>query len=144
MKQPGFTLIELVIVIVLLGLLAAIALPKFASLQSDARTASIEAASGAVKSAMALAHTQSLVEGEESVSSASVTLEGSIIATVYGYPASASIDLAAGINSDNYAISSNGINRNIQLNNSTQCRIRYRQAVNANTLPVITVTTTGC
>jgi type II secretory pathway pseudopilin PulG len=47
-SQQGFTLIELVMIIVIL---AATTLPKFASLQSDSRTSSIQATSGAVKSA---------------------------------------------------------------------------------------------
>ncbi|MFW5451207.1 MAG: type II secretion system protein [Methylophagaceae bacterium] len=143
-KQQGFTLIELVIVIVLLGILTAIALPKFASLQTDARTASIEAASGAIKSAMAIVHAQSLVEGEESSSLASVILQGTAITTIYGYPSSTDINQAAGIGSSDYSISSNGINRNIRLNNSIQCQVRYRQAVNNNTVPVITINTNGC
>ena len=55
-KQKGFTLIELVMVIVILGILAAFALPRFADLGGDAREASIKGAQGAVKSASAIAH----------------------------------------------------------------------------------------
>jgi len=54
-KQKGFTLIELVIVIAVLGILAAIAIPKFVDLQGDALAAAKKGMSGAVKSAHAVA-----------------------------------------------------------------------------------------
>ncbi len=53
-KQSGFTLIELVMVIVILGILSAIALPRFVDLQSGALTAAKKGMSGAVKSAHAI------------------------------------------------------------------------------------------
>jgi MSHA pilin protein MshA len=53
-NQGGFTLIELVMVIVILGVLAATALPKFVDLKSEAAQAAIDGAAGAVNSAMAI------------------------------------------------------------------------------------------
>jgi MSHA pilin protein MshA len=84
-KEKGFTLIELVMVIVILGILAAFALPRFADLGGDARQASIEGARGAVKSASAIAHSTWLARGNAST----VTLEGTDIdMSTNGYPVS--------------------------------------------------------
>jgi MSHA pilin protein MshA len=81
--QKGFTLIELIMVIVILGILSAFALPKFADLSGNAQSASIQGALGAVKSGAAIAHAQFLANGS---SGTTVTLEGATIDIVNGYP----------------------------------------------------------
>ena len=74
-KKLGFTLIELVIVIVLIGVLSAVALPRFASLTTQARTASAAGVAGGLSAAASVAHAQWLASG----SPTSITLEGQIV-----------------------------------------------------------------
>ena len=52
--QAGFTMIELIVVIVILGVLAAVAMPKFVDLGGDAETAAVKGVAGAAASAMAM------------------------------------------------------------------------------------------
>ena len=86
-KQSGFTLIELVIVIIILGILAVTAAPKFLNLQENAKKSAAQGVQAAVSSSAQLVYSKSALEGEERVSSAVVTgSDGTSIDTAYGYP----------------------------------------------------------
>ncbi|PSW31653.1 MSHA biogenesis protein MshA [Photobacterium phosphoreum] len=92
-RQNGFTLIELVVVIVILGILAVTAAPKFLNLQDDARASSLQGLKGAIDGAAGITYGKAAIKGVESVSTAATTFDG--IEIVYGYPTATSAGIGA-------------------------------------------------
>jgi MSHA pilin protein MshA len=81
-KQQGFTLIELVVVIIILGILAVVAAPKFINLQSDARASTLEGVKGALQGANTLVYSKAMIQGLGKAADESVTTDGSVTPNV--------------------------------------------------------------
>lgn len=86
-KNAGFTLIELVIVIIVLGILAATAVPKFINLQDDAKESALKGAEAAIHSAANIVYSKAAIDGKENKATETITVDGDDIAIVNGYPA---------------------------------------------------------
>ncbi|MCL1046361.1 prepilin-type N-terminal cleavage/methylation domain-containing protein [Shewanella electrodiphila] len=91
-KQQGFTLIELVVVIIILGILAVTAAPKFINLQGDARVSALQGLKGAIQGANTLVYSKAALAGQEKEDDATVILvaaadaaDNVTVEAVYGY-----------------------------------------------------------
>lgn len=91
-KQSGFTLIELVVVIIILGILAVTAAPRFINLQGDARLSSLQGMRAAIQGSNSLVYSKAAIGGDERTATASwanndgVDLgTGTLAVTNFGY-----------------------------------------------------------
>lgn len=93
-NQSGFTMIELVVVIVVLGILSAVAVPKFIDLRGDARTASVKGIAGGLASATAINYAAK-VTNKSSVNTTAGCVDATATALTNGFSAT-DYDLSGG------------------------------------------------
>jgi len=140
-SSAGFTLIELVVVITILGILAAFAIPRFANLEVEAREAAVQGLGGSVRSAATLAHSLSLATGAAVADP--VTMEGTAVAMANRYPTLASIDDALLDTTGFTYDAATGVFTKDGATTPANCSVTYAQAA-ANSSPTITVDVTDC
>ena len=168
-KNRGFTLIELIIVIVILGVLAVTAAPRFIDLSSDANIATLEGMEGVIKTASQLVFSKAVIQNVHREATATVDLDGDgtgDIDTEYGYPSDArstGITLALSgdfasewawssrLNPQRVVLTSAGLSQSgagQKVNNvpitTGNCYITYIGPTAADAEPTVTLTTSGC
>ncbi|CDT99873.1 18.1 kDa type 4 prepilin, structural subunit of mannose-sens [Vibrio coralliirubri] len=148
-RQGGFTLIELVVVIVILGILAVTAAPRFLNLQDDAKDATLEGLAGAIQGSASIIYGKAAIEGFESTSGA-LSAGGSTINTTFGYPNATEDDITnivQGIGDDfefiEVVTGSDPAQVTFGIPNYTTNCVVYTQADNANTPATANVVSTG-
>ncbi|MGB6294108.1 MAG: type II secretion system protein [Vibrio anguillarum] len=150
-RQNGFTLIELVVVIVILGILAVTAAPRFLNLQDDAREASLQGLKGAMQGAAGIVYGKAAIDGKDSISdgSATINLGSNVVKLMNGYPQGNEDGIAkavSGLEDDWSAVSGSGGTNATSISYSfkdytsattTNCSVSYTMVASASEPTII-------
>ncbi len=166
MQQRGFSLIELIIVIVILGILAVTAAPRFIDFQSDARASTLEGLRGALLGGTQLVYAKSAIGGGQSSASTTVSINNKTVTTQYGYPDADTMTFSTGTAATDNTIAGwtdisdadwdivvttagSGTTAGVATiypegTTNAACAVTYTEVVAAGGSPSVVVTSSGC
>lgn len=160
-KNKGFTLIELVVVIVILGILSVVALPKFINLTDDSRKAVMEGLAASIKSTVTMVHAKALIH-KKLVGTDVVEGDGLYFSIVNSYPNSHQMGDGSGDSAVNATSIIGALDKTIPLiqvqltvngvrsttfsysNLGDGCQVIYKEALSADEPPIVETNYTDC
>lgn len=144
-QQAGFTLIELIVVVVILSVLSALALPRFVGMQTEARIAQLNAMAASMKAAGLMIRGKAEVAGSAAQATAVLAVNANGVTNVniaYGYPDTSAGGILTVVKyGSDWTSPAAGT---LQWGSYTNCQVQYAAPAGANQRPTITVTSTGC
>lgn len=159
-RQGGFTLIELIVVMMIMAIMVATAAPKFLNFQRDAREAALNGLKASIDSASQLVYGKSAIHRNDIKSTGSIgsAAGNDLVATNFGYPAATMKGIGAAVtgvgdestntNSDWFAVT-DGVNLRIKFRSSkddaaTNCSVLYTAATSTTSPATAVVSATEC
>lgn len=160
-RNQGFTLVELVIVIVILGILAVTAAPKFLNLAGDAKISTLNGLKGSIESANALVYSKAILQSKEKGdAAAALTLANPAVNVVFGYPKATKLDLekVLELSADEWVVIDSSsatpapagkvvitpIKLTYETTVAKACQLIYSESTAAGVKPVLELQTQGC